>query len=250
MQEHIPSNIDPHIHKQISLAKKECSKKDDIYDLTIDESAAIQLYTMESKTEQESLFYILNSTLRLADRSGLKPILPYFTLLVRALKKLPRFSGLVYRGVNGNVSSRYVKDKEIIWWGFSSCTRSVEVLSKEEFLGKSGQRTLFYIECQSGKLIENYSNSSRNDEEVLLLPATKFLVTDKKRVNRGLNIVHLREILREGPLPYKIDMIHDDGVTLLDGLDCRLETKRKTCGHDCNMWATKQCCNCSGLCLR
>ncbi|CAF1549491.1 unnamed protein product, partial [Adineta steineri] len=217
----------------------------------IDESAAIQLYTMESKIEQESLFYILNSTLRLADRSRLKPIIPYFTLLVRALKKLPRFSGLVYRGVNGNASSQYVKEKEITWWGFCSCTRSVEVFSKEGFLGKTGQRTFFYIECQSGKLIENYSYSSRDNEEVLLLPATKFLVTDKQRVNRALTIVHLREILQKGPLPYKIDIVDEnDEVTLLDGLDCRQETKRKIFGHDCNMWATKRCCNCSGLCLR
>ena len=232
-QQHKAFNIDARIQNKVSLAKKEHSEEDDINNLTVDESAAIQVYTMESKTEHESLFYVLNSTLRLADRSELIPLLPYFILLIGALEKLPSFRGLVYRGVNGNISSIYEKGKKLTWWGFSSCTRSLEVLSKEEFLGKSGQRTLFYIECISGKSIENYSYYSPDDEEVLLLPGTEFLVTDKKRANRSVIIVHLREILTKNLTSEEVDF--------------REEAKEKICGHDCNQWATRQCCNCSGL---
>jgi hypothetical protein len=151
--------------------------------------------------------------------------------------------------VNGNISSNFVKDKQITWWGFSSCTQSLEVLSREEFLGKSGPRTLFYIECITGKSIQNYSYSSTDDEEVLLLPGTKFLVTDKQRANRGLIIVHLREIRRKGHRPYDIETVDVDEITPPEGVDFREETKQKMCGHDCNLWATRRCCNCSGLCL-
>jgi len=249
IQQHKAFKIDAEIQNKVSLARNERSKEEDINNLTVDESAAIQLYTMESKTEQESLFYVLNSTLRLADRSKLKPILPYLRLLIGALEKLPSFSGLVYRGVNGNISSNFIKDKKLTWWGFSSCTRSLEVLNSEEFLGKSGQRTLFYIECISGKSIQNYSYSSSVDEEILLLPGTEFLVTGKKRRGHGLTIVHLREILANNFMPHDTKTVCVDEMPPPEEVDFRKETKEKICGHDCNLWATRKCCNCSGLYL-
>ncbi|CAF1435915.1 unnamed protein product, partial [Adineta steineri] len=89
---------------------KKCSEEDDINNLTVDESAAIQLYTMESETERESFFYILNSLLRSPNRNELQPVLPYFKLLIGALEKLPTLNGVVYRGVNGNISSNFVKE--------------------------------------------------------------------------------------------------------------------------------------------
>jgi hypothetical protein len=225
VQQHKAFKIDGDIQNKVSLAKEERSEVDDINNLTIDESAAIQLYTMESKSEEESLFYVVNSTLRLADRSQLKSVSPYLALLIGALEKLPPFNGLVYRGVSGNISSNFVKGKKLTWWGFSSCTQSLDVLSKEEFLGKTGQRTLFYIVCINGKSIQNYSYFSPDDQEVLLLPGTAFLITGKKRVNRDLTIVHLMEI----------------------EIDFQEETKQKICGHECNQWKTIRCCNCSGL---
>ncbi|CAF1381067.1 unnamed protein product [Rotaria sordida] len=249
IQQHKAFKIDAHIQNKVCLSKKECSEEIDVNNLTIDERAAIKLYTMESKTEQESLFYVVNSTLRLADRSELKPILLYLRLLIEALEKLPSLNGLVYRGVNGNISSNFVKGKKLTWWGFSSCTRSLEMLSKEEFLGNNGQRTLFYIKCINGKLIQNYSYSSPDDEEVLLLPGTEFLVTGKKRANRDLTIVHLREIPARSPTADDIETVAISVAEMAppEEVDYRDEAKEKICGHYCNLWATKQCCNCSGL---
>ena len=75
------------------------------------------------------------------------------------------------------------------------------LLNKKEFLEENGQRTLFYIECTNGKLIENYSYPSANDAEMLLLSGTEFLATGKKRADRVLTIVHLREIPAKNPTP-------------------------------------------------
>ncbi|CAF4104864.1 unnamed protein product, partial [Adineta steineri] len=79
----------------------------------------------------------------------------------------------------------------------------------------------------NGKSIGNYSYSSSDEKEVLLLPGTEFLVTGKKRANRDLTIVHLKEIRADDPASY---------VT---------KTIEKICGHGCNLWKTRQCCHCS-----
>ncbi|CAF1317761.1 unnamed protein product, partial [Rotaria sordida] len=35
----------------------------------------------------------------------------------------------------------------MVWWGLSSCTTALTVLQSEQFLGQTGDRTLFMIEC-------------------------------------------------------------------------------------------------------
>lgn len=58
--------------------------------LTLDECAAIHLYTMEWTDEPQNSFYIkLNHILRTGDENTLKPWLNYLHLLTNALLKLP-----------------------------------------------------------------------------------------------------------------------------------------------------------------
>ncbi|CAF4206929.1 unnamed protein product [Adineta steineri] len=57
--------------------------------LTQDESASIYLYTMEWNETENSLYAILNQTLRTADRSKLQPWFKYLKLFFTALFKLP-----------------------------------------------------------------------------------------------------------------------------------------------------------------
>ena len=57
--------------------------------LTPDESASIQLYTMEWKKPEDSLYAVLNQTLRSADRKKLQPWFKYLKLFFTALYKLP-----------------------------------------------------------------------------------------------------------------------------------------------------------------
>ncbi|CAF1367369.1 unnamed protein product [Adineta steineri] len=59
----------------------------------------------------------------------------------------------IYRGVEMDLSAQYPQGQIFTWWGFSSCTNSVQVLQSEQFLGKTGDRTLFSIDCESGKNI-------------------------------------------------------------------------------------------------
>ncbi|CAF1377883.1 unnamed protein product [Adineta steineri] len=48
-----------------------------------------------------------------------------------------------------DLSAQYPQGQIFTWWGFSSCTNSVQVLRSEQFLGKTGDGTLFNIDCES-----------------------------------------------------------------------------------------------------
>jgi hypothetical protein len=82
---------------------------------------------------------------------------------------------------------------------FSSCTEALDLLESDHFLGKTGVRTLFNIECESGKSIRAHSYYEREDE-ILLLPATQFRVVGRIDSGNGLHIIHLKETKPEYPL--------------------------------------------------
>ena len=92
------------------------------YNLTVDELAAIHLYT------QETPFYrILNERLRSEKRQLLVPFFRYIKLLLKGLYKLPSIKKVVYRGVSKDLSSSFNEGKEMIWWSFTSTTSKIKV---------------------------------------------------------------------------------------------------------------------------
>ena len=60
--------------------------------------------------------------------------------------------------------------------GFSSCTKTVEVL-QDQFLGRAGGRTLFQIELTQGQGRDVSDFSLFDEGEVLLPPGSRFEVT-------------------------------------------------------------------------
>jgi hypothetical protein len=170
----------------VDTAKRNSKKPSD--GLNSNESAAIHLYTMQWEEPNVSLYTMLNSTLRSERREPLRPWFRYLKLILTALYKLPSLKTTVWRGVRGNLSDQY--DEDQIWWGFSSCTESVDVM--ERFVGKSGVRTLFNIECINGKAIQGHS-FYKKESEILLLPGTYLRVVGKWSPAKDLYIIHLRE---------------------------------------------------------
>jgi hypothetical protein len=63
-------------------------------------------------------------------------------------------------------------------------------------LGKSGRRTFFSIECDSGKNIRSHSYYEKEDE-VLLFPAHQFEVIGCLDQGNELEIIQLRETQRK-----------------------------------------------------
>ncbi|CAF3837070.1 unnamed protein product [Adineta steineri] len=168
----------PNIQAYFSTPTGSCEQPKD--GLTPDESAAIYLYTTES------------------------------------LWKLDDVYGLVFRGVKGNISDDYPNGKKFPWWGLSSTTISLDVLQKDTFLGESGPRTLFNIQCFNGKMIKNHSQYP-SENEVLLLPCSYFEVMGNMKQGADLRIIHLKQIeppvvLIQRPFPL---IVHPKEPTLI-----------------------------------
>jgi len=182
----------PAIQRYTYAAKQRC-KMPPADGLTIDESASIMLYSMGWKPLNQCLYVALNAVLRSADRNKLKPWFLYLKLFLTALSRLPSTHRVVFRGVKLDLHTRYLKDKTIVWWGFSSCSVSVDVLHSELCLGTTGTRTIFTIECFSGKDIRQHTYCSLEDE-ILLFAATQFKVIDCFNQDNGLHMIQLQEI--------------------------------------------------------
>jgi hypothetical protein len=85
--ESIKELFDENLEQYMTIAKMNSKKPED--KLTPDESASIHLYTIEWDIHENSLYMILNRTLRLADRGKLRPWFKYLKLFLTAFFKLP-----------------------------------------------------------------------------------------------------------------------------------------------------------------
>jgi hypothetical protein len=205
--------IVPHLSAHIWIAKENSKNPSD--GLTQDESAAIHLYTMEWDPNvyetRESLYSHLNRTLKEIDRTKLRPWFRYLKLFLTALAKLPLVPRqTVWRGIRKDLSDDYPKDSKATWWGFSSCTTSLDVLESELYLGNTGTRSLFSIETFNARSIRAHSHF-KTEDEILLLPGTYFEVISQLKSSSDLNIIHLRQIrppheLLEPPFEGMIDI--------------------------------------------
>jgi hypothetical protein len=188
----------PTIQSHAYAAKERC-KKPPADGLTVDESASIMLYSMSWKPSDKCLYGALNATLRSEDRDKLAPWFLYLKLFFTALERLPSIHRTVYRGVTRDMEKDYPKGKSFVWWGFSSCTTSIDVLQSELFFGTTTARTMFTIECDSGKDIRKHSYFPREDE-ILLLAATQFKVVACLNHGHGLHMIQLEETKPPFPL--------------------------------------------------
>ena len=108
--------------------------EDDFPDMSIDQISAIVLYTMEDDPKQNSPYFMMNKALRDKDRKAALPWRDYIWLLLHALKLLPPSrESVVFRGCKGKSMSELglqVKPgKEVVWSGFSSTARTVDVMN-------------------------------------------------------------------------------------------------------------------------
>jgi hypothetical protein len=165
--------------------------------LTIDESAAIRLYTIEWDDNHRSLYSMLNRHLKNTDRENLLPYFKYIKLFLTALAKLPCVPPLtVWRGVTKNLSGDFPAGTRVTWWAFSSCTTEMTVLENNMYLGSEGDRTLFSVEAINGRTIKNHSHFVTEDE-LLLLPGTHMIVQSQLSPAPSLHIIHLKQVIPE-----------------------------------------------------
>ena len=163
--------------------------------LTIDESAAIRLYTIEWENPHRSLYSMLNLTLMKDDRELLRPYFKYLKLFLTALAKLPSVPPLtIWRGVTKNLSAQFPLGIPVTWWAFSSCTTALPVLENNMYLGINGDRTLFSVEAINCRTIRAHSHFVTEDE-ILLLPGTHMIVQSQFSPAANLHVIHLKQII-------------------------------------------------------
>jgi len=182
--------------------------------LTIDQAAAIYLYTMEC-----DVYKLLNKSLLDKNRgSEIGPFLPFLKLLLTALKKLPTHDKKVaYRGMKfssekekqDRIVSIYEElksdQKKVVWWNLSSTTEKIEILQSEQFCGKTGSRVMFTINASenggiSGKNIQNYSRFGTGEAELLFPPGCLFQIQGVLDLGNDLHSIVLNEIIPDFPL--------------------------------------------------
>ena len=187
-------NIIPNLPKYVQAALNETPEQP-LDGLTIDESAAIRLYTMQWEKSYRSLYAILNYTLKNCDREQLKPYFKYLKLFLTALVKLPCVPPLtIWRGVTKNLSDEFLPGTQVNWWAFSSCTSELTVLHSNVYLGNSGDRTLFSVEAINARKIDGHSHFIE-ENEVLLLPGTQMIVQSQGSPAENLHIIHLKQVI-------------------------------------------------------
>ncbi|CAF1609598.1 unnamed protein product, partial [Adineta steineri] len=185
--EPIESQIDK-LKSYVKTAKKYCHFPSED-GLTLDESAAVYIYTME--WGETSLYRLLNKALRDENRQNVKIWFSYLKLFDTALDKLPTIKESVWRGVPLDIGKNFTKDQVLTWWTVNSCSSSVKVI--ENFLGNN-KSTLFLIETINGKKVSGYTMYESEDEVVLKI-GTKFRVkSDALKLLSQSHIVHLMEI--------------------------------------------------------
>ena len=162
--------------------------------LNKDLAATLLAYTMQLGIE--SVYEVINRSLRDQDRNALWPFRNFIWMLMHALNGCECYNGrLVYRGVKKNISQFYVCGETIAWHQFSSCTCNLEQEESELFCGKSGDRTVFIIELTTTRAREvSQYTFYPNEQEVILPPNSRFLVVSKVDLGNGLIQIHLKEL--------------------------------------------------------
>mmetsp|Transcript_57090 Transcript_57090/g.122575 ORF Transcript_57090/g.122575 Transcript_57090/m.122575 type:complete len:874 (+) Transcript_57090:115-2736(+) len=153
--------------------------------LTVDEAAAVHLYT------RNELYRKLNEALRSEDREKVKDFFRYLKLFMLGLEKLPTMTDLLYRGVALDLSALYPKGSEVTWWAVSSCTSKRSVA--EAFSSSAKKRTMFIITPRKAVGIKHLS-AYQGEEEYILAPGTTFKVQDVVAKSDSLTEVHLEEL--------------------------------------------------------
>lgn len=165
-------------------------------DLTANMRAAITSYTLELEPPEGSPYWKVNEALRKRQRSEVQKWVPYVTLILESMKRLPKANVMVvFRGYQVAVEDlgpNFEEDAECVMAGFTSAATDIGVM--EDFVGDEGPRTLVTM-----KLI-NKPRSFRDfsmfpaEAEVVLPPGATFKVESHFNAGHGLTLVSMQQV--------------------------------------------------------
>jgi hypothetical protein len=197
-QMHCNTNLQAAVEAAFAFAA-ELAAANRLGPLSVADAAAVHLYSQETP-----LYRYVNGGLAGhggEGRDALPHYLPYIKLLLAALLKLPpQCATNVYRGIklplNTLIPNANVGQK-VVWWAFTSTSRSK--IAPKDFIGSTG--TLFQISSNDGRDISRYSGA--NEEEVILLPGSQFVVDIICPYASHIEEVRMHQL--------KVDYVRSDG---------------------------------------
>ena len=166
---------------------------------TEEDAAAVAMFTYDLGYDglNSNPYRIINKTLVDKDPSKLQKASGLLYLVMRALRKLPRVTGMtLYRGVRSEVNTdenHYYRGNVMTWRALSSTSPDMEAtkafLARGSDTGKA-RGTLFIIEGGWGYDIQPYS-AFPTEAEILLEPERQFCVVSVIQ-GEGLTIINLK----------------------------------------------------------
>jgi len=187
---HFIDDLQHHISRAENFATKYCQEHS--RDLSFDSVAALHMYTLESQPRETSLYFRMNSVLQSQDREAAEAFMPFIKLLMHSLILLPPFIGTVWRAINLDVTTEYIKNQEVVFSAFTSCATDLSAIGN--FFDGKKARTLINIQGSHGHDIRNYSAFSK-ESEILFFPNSRFKVVDVLKAGELLYIVQLVELV-------------------------------------------------------
>jgi hypothetical protein len=170
----------------------------DAHGLTPDEIGAFHLYT------QTCFFFELNKVLREMDRPRVTSCLPYLRLLVAGMHKLPKRSGVVFRGIKTNIMDTLELDNpsvdlaeafppghEFLWWGVTTTSTQKSIV--ESYMGRVGRRTMFTMRVHSAVDAAPYSADGGKYKEWTLAPGAHLRVVGEALDCGEIAVIELEE---------------------------------------------------------
>ncbi|CAF3724819.1 unnamed protein product [Rotaria socialis] len=170
----------------IEKAKAKCHYPSE-YRLTLDESAAIYIYTM--KWEGQCLYDQLQAAWASEDRSEMKPWFKYLKLFRRALDKLPSTNDEIWQGTHYDETLNETLASESSSFYSSMALCSPSNMTIVDYLQANVGTNLVIVGFKSvnGKSISHYS--ANQSKQIMLWPGIKMDVARMIMVNETSSVI-------------------------------------------------------------
>lgn len=159
-----------HLSNQIAEAKRKC-RQSSTHGLTLDESAAIYLYSMSN--DSDSVYAHLQRSWEANDRHLMKPWLRYLRLFFHGVEKLPSVKGEVWQGIPYNDQSidQLTANAKTSYTMMGSAVTSFHEVHDYFDQSRVARRILIGYNQVDGKDVDGYT--APNFPSVLLQPGLK-----------------------------------------------------------------------------
>ena len=170
----------------------------------------VYAYTLEEEKYNQSFYYIINKDLRSGEFSKIEKYLEIISVMNYALKtkQISCYEGELFRATkiaNDFIENKIIVGKSLTNLSFWSATKSED--KAKEFLSQPFRNILFSIKTKKNNIDVDKEKISyfADEEEVLFLPYSKFLIKSKGKI-----IINNKEV-------YKVE---------LEGLDNEKEREK------------------------